>query len=324
MFRFSQLSLAAVCLALLAPTVSPAAETPLPQTSLGWSVGFDSPQIMIADSLSLWKPAGVDLTPVTFGSGRAALEALLGGQVDFVVAAELPAVTAAMRNQPVVVVADLSRYNGNRIVATGPITAIGDLKDRKVGTTIGTSSQFILDNELHRAGIKPEEVNAAPSDLVPALAHGDIAAASMFSDFYPQAKKVLGDRYHELHIPEVTHLLVLATRDVVTKRPDVVKNVLRAMLAADDVLKNDPAKARAIMSSTTKGTVSVDELKAVWPEYEFQVRLDQPLVDLMTVEGQWVLDGGMIKNVAISKALFRSYVDDAPLKALAPSRVSVR
>jgi NitT/TauT family transport system substrate-binding protein len=321
--RLLRVALATICIFTITPVPAPAATEALPQVTLGWSPGFDSPQILIANTMSLWRPAGVDVKFTTFASGRAALEALLGGQVDFVIAAELPAVTAAMRGQPFKVIADLSRYHGNRIIATSALSSVKELAGKRLGTTVGTSTEFILDNELKRAGIKPEVVNADPSDLVPALAHGDIDAASMFSNLNPEAEAVLGNRYHELRIPEVTHLLVIATQEVVTRRPAVVRDVIAAMIAADAIIKAKPVLAREKLSGATSGEMSVDQLRLVWPEYEFETRLDQPLVDLMMLEGQWLLDTGMIKNVAISKAFFRGYIDDDPLRAVAANRVSL-
>ncbi len=312
-----------ICAALLLALISPVTAQTLPQASLGWSVAYSAPQIPMAASMNLWKQAGVDMKIATFGSGREAFEALLGGQLDFVLAAELPAVTGAMKSQPFTIVADLSRFRGNLIIANFPITSPSELGGKKVGTTLGTSSQFLLDTTLERAGVKAEIVNAAPSDLLPALLRGDISAAVMFPNFYPAAKKALGDRYHELRVPEQTHLILLATRDMTMKRPEVVRATLRGLMAADKVIKDNPSVAQDRIVQGVDGQVTLDQLKAVWPQYDFECRLDQGLVDLMTLEGGWISQHGMIKDVAVSKQLFQGVVDDAPLKALAPTRVSL-
>jgi len=43
----------------------------------------------------------------------------------------------------------------------------------------------------------------------------------------------------------------------------------------------------------------------------------------MVEEGRWVKERGLIKNVEPTEALFRSFIADAPLKALAPDRVKL-
>ena len=313
----------AVCAVLMLASISPVTAQTLPQASLGWSVAYSAPQIPMASDMNLWKRAGVDMKIATFGSGREAFEALLGGQLDFVLAAELPAVTGAMKSQSFTIVADLSRFRGNLIIANFPAASASDLAGKKVGTTLGTSSEFLLFSALQRAGVQAEIVNAAPSDLLPALLRGDISAATLFPNSYPAAKKALGDRYHELRVPEETHLILLATRDVTSKRPDVVRATLRALMAADKVIKENPALAQDRIVQGVDGQVTLDQLKAVWPQYDFECRLDQNLVDLMTLEGGWIAQRGMIKDVAVSKQLFQGFIDDAPLKALAPTRVSL-
>jgi hypothetical protein len=44
----------------------------------------------------------------------------------------------------------------------------------------------------------------------------------------------------------------------------------------------------------------------------------------MTTEGQWIAAGGMIKNVTPTIQLFRSVIDDRPLKAISSSRVTLK
>ena len=95
-----------------------------------------------------------------------------------------------------------------------------------------------------------------------------------------------------------------------------------ALMAADKVIKDNPSVAQDRIVQGVDGQVTLDQLKAVWPQYDFECRLDHNLVDLMTLEGSWIAQRGMIKDVAVSKQFFQGFVDDAPLKALAPARVS--
>jgi hypothetical protein len=43
----------------------------------------------------------------------------------------------------------------------------------------------------------------------------------------------------------------------------------------------------------------------------------------MTQEGEWILKRGLIKDAQATPALFRSYIADAPMKALDPKRVDL-
>ncbi|GEM_PF-571094 len=324
--RITRMLFTLCAVALLTDAAIPArAQSPaVVPITIAWAIGYAGPQIPVASAMGLWKAAGTDPKIVTFATGPLAFEALIGGQVDFMTTAELPAVTAAMRNQQFTIVADLSRFHGNRIVANFPVPTIASLAGKKIGTVLGTSSQFLLESDLKSNGVKAEILNVAPSDVAAALARGDIDAALPFVDVIPLVKKTLGDRYHEIRIPEETHFVLIASRDMATKRPEIVRSVLSAMLGADKAIKANPTLAQTTVSQAMQGLVSADQLKAAWPDYDFEARLDERLPELMTTEGQWIAAGGMIKNVTPTIQLFRSVIDDRPLKAISSSRVTLK
>ena len=63
---------------------------------IGWGPFPDVPQISQAIDKNLWEDEGLSVKIVPFFSGRASFEALLGGQLDFAIIAEFPAVIGAM------------------------------------------------------------------------------------------------------------------------------------------------------------------------------------------------------------------------------------
>ena len=152
------------CVALLASSVAARA-----QVTVAWTPSAEAPQIAVALDQKLW--TGLEVKSVSFPTGREALEAMLGGQADFAAAAELPAVVGAMRGQKFKVLAILSRYKANRIIATTKqeLRSVADLAGRKVGSTVGTNSDFALAWELKKAGVKVEVVNVSPPDTATSM-----------------------------------------------------------------------------------------------------------------------------------------------------------
>jgi ABC-type nitrate/sulfonate/bicarbonate transport system substrate-binding protein len=299
------LTLAAVFIAL----PSDAAPVDLGVISLGWFPGPDTPQVAQAVDKQLWVKRGLGVKMVSTPTGREALEALIGGQCDYALMAELPPVIGAMQHQKFGIIATLARYVGTRVIATRPIDAnFKNLAGLKVGTTIGTNVAFQAARTLQNAGVTATLVNLAPSDLTPALARGDIDAAFMFGGFYPQAKKILGDKYYERRTPWYKQTFVLvATTDELTKHPERVK----AMLAA-------------VTSKAMGGLTSPDALLAQWSEYSFSISLDKAFVDLLNEEAVWVHENGLIKGEALAPSLLASYVDSAPLASLDRKNVQLK
>jgi ABC-type nitrate/sulfonate/bicarbonate transport system substrate-binding protein len=292
--------------------------------TFAWTPSAEDPQLAVALDKKLW--SDLEVKAVSFPTGREALEAMLGGQADFAAAAELPAVVGAMRGQKFKVLAVLSRYKANRILATTKLElhSVADLAGKKVASTIGTNTDFALAWELKKAGVKVEVVNVSPPDTVPALSRGDVDAAMTFPSFTDQAKRVLGDRYRELMTPGyITNLVLMASTDVLEKQPRAVAAFLAGIMKADAVIAADPAAAQQSVVHVVGGVLKADALKANWPDYDYSTGLDAPLLSLMVDEGKWVKERGLIKNVEPTEALFRSIIADAPLKAVAPNRVKL-
>ena len=313
---------------LLAGALSLVASSSFAQdrVSIAWTPSADIPQIAQAIDKRLWAEQGLEVNVVPFPTGREALEALIGGQVDFASMAELPAVTAALRQQKFAVLARLSKYRANRIIANGiDLKSARDLAGRKIALTVGTNSHFALDWELDTAGVKAEVVNAAPPDIVPALSRGDVEAAVMFPSFFGQAKRVLGDKYRELVTPGyVTNMLLAGTADVIEKRPEQMKKLMAGLLKADALVAQDPAGTQDTIARVVGKVINVDAVRAAWPDYEYKVALDKDLLTLMVREGQWIVKRGSVKNVEATEQLFRSYINDSALKALAADRVQLQ
>jgi ABC-type nitrate/sulfonate/bicarbonate transport system substrate-binding protein len=292
--------------------------------TFAWTPSAEDPQLAVALDQKLW--SGLEVKAVSFPTGREALEAILGGQTDFAAAAELPAVVGAMRGQKFRILAILSRYKANRILATTKLElrSVADLAGKKVASTIGTNTDFALAWELKKAGVKAEVVNVSPPDAVPALSRGDVDAVLTFPSFTDQARRVLGERYRELMTPGyVTHLVLMGSADVLEKRPQAVAAFMAGIMKADAAIAADPAATQQSIVRVVGGVLKLDALKANWSDYDYRTGLDEALLSLMVEEGKWVKERGLIKNVEPTQALFRGFIADAPLKAAAPDRVTL-
>lgn len=289
---------------------------------LAWTPGASTPQIALALQDGLWAAENLALEAVAFPTGREALEALLGGGANFASLAEFPVVTAALRGQEFVVLASLSVFVGHRIIINGASGAadIASLKGHKVGVTLGTNMQFLADTVLEGVGV--EFVNVAPGDLAPALARRDIDAAFMFDSFYPQARSVLGDNYIEVMTPDYQgQFLVTASRPYADANPAAISAFLAGLLKADEKTP-DSAAAAAAISASTGGTLSVEAISTLWPNYRYEVGINSALLPLLMAEGAWINAAGLVTTPA-TEELLRSHIAQDFLAGLAPERVAL-
>ena len=293
----------------------------------GGGAFLDIPQLSVAMDQNLWSNHGLEVEVIPFQSGRAAFEALLGGQLDVAIMAEFPAVIGAMRNQEFKVIAELSQYQATRLIHTGgpEIDTLAELAGKPIGVTAGTNVHYWLENELADAGVEAEIVSVGPPDIVPALARGDIYAGAMFPSFYTGAKKALGDNYTEIPIGSYnTHFILVATQEIIDENPDAVTSVLATLVEAEGVVENSPADAWESVSRVLGGAFKPDEIAAVAGDYAPDVNLSPGLIDLMVGEGVWIHARGSIKGDVPTAESIGAYVDGSFLSSVDSSRVTLK
>lgn len=295
--------------------------------TFAWGPNPQTPQVDIAVKQGFFKAAGLDVHMVAFPSGREAMEALLGGQVDFAYMAEFPVATAMLRKQPLQVIADLSRYKGQSIIANAKfldLKSAHDLAGKKIGTVLGTNVEFFVYRVLNHAGVTATIVNAGPADLVAAVLRGDTDAIATFPTFFGAARKALGANYREI-VPGdyVLHMVVVASGAVVAKNPAVVDKFVAALAKSDAVIKADPAAAEKLLLTDMHGVISADTLHPMWQQTDYSMRLDPDLLTLIGDEADWIVDRGMVKTAKPDAAAVRAMIDDAPLRKALPANVTL-
>ena len=134
---------------------------------LGWAANLQTAPIVVAVEKGYFKDAGLEVKSVRFVTGREALEALLGGQLDLGFMAEFPPVIGALRNQNFRVVATLSKYAGNRIISKASVGFhdIKDLEGKRIGTTLGSNNDYFTQLVLKKYHVNATVVNVAPRIL---------------------------------------------------------------------------------------------------------------------------------------------------------------
>lgn len=286
--------------------------------TFAWTPNPQTPQVDLALQNGYFDQQNLDVKLVSFPSGREGFEALTGGQVDFSFMTEFPAAVGVTRDQNFAIIADLSRYRGSRVIANSKslsLTKVSDLEGKRIGTTLGTNVAFYLDKLLKTSGTQSVIVNASPVDLVPALVRGDVDAAVTFPTFYSPAQKALGEQYQELRSDSYTpHFIISASTKVLQERPDVATRFMKALLKADNDLKQGHSNAQKAVINNMQGMIDEATLQTMWQDTDFGISLDSTLVDLLVEEGQWIIDRGIVNGNAPSSTEFATYVNELPLE----------
>jgi ABC-type nitrate/sulfonate/bicarbonate transport system substrate-binding protein len=182
---------------------------------------------------------GIDLQITRFTTGSAATDAFLAGRGDIVQTCELASLGMWERGGAVGIAPDFWDTGVTYIVARPEIKGPADLVGKSVATTVGSTTEYFLALYLKAQRIDTSQikiVNLPPSAMVPALARGDIVAATEYTPFQFHALKAVPGSYLLTSNTEpyfTERCTTSASADFVKNRRHVLVGFLRALNEAN-------------------------------------------------------------------------------------------
>jgi ABC-type nitrate/sulfonate/bicarbonate transport system substrate-binding protein len=194
-----RLLIGALIVVLAGASGTPAADSPAITAFSGPFPHFAP--LYVADAKGFFKARGVNAIVRLFDSGGAASAAFRGGRADFLSGCDFPTISL-LQVEDAIVLAPIE-HDTESIIMSAPttITSLKDLKGKKIGMPLRTSSEFFAFRALKDVGLGPkdvETVNLGPADLLPAVVRGDVAAASWWQPFGWKAEEASGGKVRTL------------------------------------------------------------------------------------------------------------------------------
>lgn len=150
---------------------------------IGFQTGDINVLLMHAQQTGALARNGLDVKLTPFPAGPAMLPALAAGEIDLAWMGEFPAVTGYANGIPIeILMMERLDFTNVRLVvnpASG-VRTLADLKGKKIGVSVGSTSHNHLLRALSQGGLRQEDVtlvNLAPANMPPAYAAGQIDAA---------------------------------------------------------------------------------------------------------------------------------------------------
>ena len=122
--------------------------------------------IWVADQKGFFKKNGLNAEVISISASTIVIQALLTGEVDFIIAPSATLVTSKMAGADTVMVSTNLPLFIDHIVSLGNITTIEQLKGKIGGVNrLGTTSDMTLRLALRRLGVDPEkETKSSPRE----------------------------------------------------------------------------------------------------------------------------------------------------------------
>jgi NitT/TauT family transport system substrate-binding protein len=254
---------------------------------------------------------GATLKATEFNSGSDTIDALLAGDLDATYIGPSPAITAYGTSKNVSVISGATS-GGASLVVSSDIKSPQDLK----GKTIATPGQGNTQDVAFKYWLKQQGINVSAdgqgdltvlpqdnSDTVTQFKQGQVDGGWVPE---PYASVLVADGGHKL-VDEAslwpkgqfvtTQLLV--NNDFLKAHPDLVNDLLKGQIQANDFVNKNPAEAKQITATQIQKITGGDAippkvLNAAWKELTFT---NDPLADTLLESAKHAVDTGLIQTI---------------------------
>lgn len=153
--------------------------------------------VIIGAEKGFYEKEGLPVTITNFASGSVAADAFRAGRGSIVVTGDLPAMR--LWQQGNIGIAPQANYDQlSIIVAKNTIKGPRDMKGKKIGVLMGSTSEFFAKLYLAKGNLKPTDadlINLRPAEMVTGLARGDLDAFIIWQPFGWRALAAVKDAH---------------------------------------------------------------------------------------------------------------------------------
>lgn len=289
------------------------------QTSVWGAVG------MVAEAEKMFEKAGANVKVLKFDSGKTTRDAMIAGKVDIGSLGTAPFIVGVAKGElgSLATVAYAGRTNSIVAAKGAGIKTVADLKGKKVGSQIGSSTHHIFANRIApKFGLKPDDfqiINTKFENHNSALAGKSVDAYAGVEP-YPSVAEVegLGVPILDYGAFDIVPVWLAVNKPVLETKRDAVIAFMRGWLETVKLMKQDPDRAaRAVWNfyKSTGYTVKQEAMKKMLAKLDLNPDYVPQIKDYLMTESKLLLDKKQIAAIPDwDKALDRSIMQKAGVK----------
>jgi ABC-type nitrate/sulfonate/bicarbonate transport system substrate-binding protein len=283
--------------------------------------------LYVAESQKSFDKNALKVIIKDYDTGVATINALLNGEVDMAEAAEFPFLKMAFQRLPVRIVAVNDRFENDYLIVRKDrgVNNVADLEGKRIGIIRGTILEFYLGRflELHRIHLQAVAIvnTATASGTADAIVKGEVDAAVIFQPYVDSIQGQLGDKamIWPVQNSQLVYGILVLNADWLTRHKGMVQRFLKCLAEAENYLATHPNEARAIVQKR----LNLDSayMAAIWPQHQFSLSLDQPMITAMRDEANWMIRNKLTTEEEIPD--FADFIYTDGLKAVKPEAVNI-
>lgn len=266
----------------------------------------------------------VNFQPVI--GGQVAFAKVMNEEVDFGTSSDSVIAFNSLKNKSFVTHAMFVQSNNDVKLLTrtsANIHSVIQLKNKRVGVTKGTASEYFLTTLLALNGVETDDVSVVhfkPEQLKSAYLDNAVDAIVPWEPFAYQSVRLLSD---DVKVHDTKNLNTLSF-NLVSKKPDSLliekaKCVLTGLSLAIDYIALYPEKSQQIVMNELG--LKPEFIQWVWPDYIFKLSLNQSLVLSIKAQAVWAVESGMTEQKELPN--FNQFIDSRAMLQVDPRAVNI-
>lgn len=298
LFVLAALIIGGVALWMLRTLVSPV--SPVSAVTIAVPTQINSALAIVATSQGLFQQADVNVISKPFVLGKDALKAVIDDQADLAVVADTPLMFSLHNGNKLDIIASISQGRRSLAVVTRNdrgIKTLQDLRGKSVAVSMGTNFTYFIDMILQTQGVPSSEINFVDlntADTLTAFRAGRVDAAVVYQPFLSQLETELGNRIKVFYGDDVYafRFLLVGKPLYIERHPEEIKRVLRALVAAEQLVRDHPAEARKSVGNA----VNIDDalMAKLFNTEDYSISLDQAMLLALDDQTRWAMRRGII------------------------------
>ncbi|MCP3924602.1 MAG: ABC transporter substrate-binding protein [Desulfobacterales bacterium] len=302
----------------------PTTQEPL---SIGISKSFLSIPVYIAQAKGFFAEEGIDITINEYTSGKMATKKLFDGEVNISTVADIPVVfNSFKRNDFSITATFAASYHFVRMIARKDkgIKTTKDLKGKKIGTNMKTTSHFFLGtflthNLLPISDVIP--VHYKTTDLPTALANDEVDAISVWQPYDHKAWLLLGKNAVEMPNKDIYRATFsfASMNHFAENNGARLEKFLKAINKAAIFTQTNKEESQEIITGIFK--IDKEYIRKIWDTYVFGIFLDQSLLLGLDDVARWAIENRFTEKKKIPNYLDYLHLD--ALQTVKPESISI-
>ena len=245
--------------------------------------------IFVAEELGFYKEKNLEVEATVYRGGGPAQEAMAAGAADVLTNSPMGAALAISKGikQKVVAAGGTVTPGGWHVIVRkdSGIKKMADLNGKKVGVSgKGSTSDFFALWAAKKANVTVQTIPLGGNGLLPAIKNSQVDAIVLWPAFSFRALK--DDTLHDLvdlgkEMGPVVPDSIVASEEMIEKRPDVLKRYLQALLKAVDYMQKHEDYTKKFLAKYA-GESDPEVLNRAYREVMMEVGVDG------TIKPEWI------------------------------------